>query len=293
VARILAKILHGLSLIPSDKVVEKAGNDLTAGYVGQTSEKVQQILKEADGGLLFIDEAYSLGNGPFGKEALDTLVQAMTSPEYSGVVIILAGYSKDLEDMMNVNPGLKSRFTNFLDFKDWNASDCAEYFEACSTKEGYSIDKEIREKFEEGCRVLIGLDGWANARDVKTLWEEIKDERSNRLISGPVEIEKSLTLEDVTTAIGRIIQSRIPGSTISLDASSDPLSELDRLFKADIIKEKIGRLRNTLIIAKQENSEIPPVGHFVFRGSPGKLNRNIVCYMIGNDCCINMLLYYQ
>jgi len=88
VARTIAGVLFGLQLKPSDKIVETTALDLTAAYVGQTGDKVNQALREAKGGILFVDEAYNLGQGGFGKEACDTLVAGMTSDEFRDVQII-------------------------------------------------------------------------------------------------------------------------------------------------------------------------------------------------------------
>ncbi|KAG6948977.1 hypothetical protein JG688_00014836 [Phytophthora aleatoria] len=93
VARVMAQILHAMK------------------YVGQTKTKVTEKLVEAKGGLLFIDEAYELGKGMYGEEA-------RTNPSYAGMVIVIAGYAKDMDVMLNRNAGLKSRFTRFIDFPD-------------------------------------------------------------------------------------------------------------------------------------------------------------------------------
>lgn len=95
VARAMAKILHGLGVLETTKLVETSGLDLTAEHVGQTKQKVAAKLGEAKGGVLFIDEAYELGKETFAEEAMTTLVAAMIDPSYIGLVIIIAGYSKD------------------------------------------------------------------------------------------------------------------------------------------------------------------------------------------------------
>ena len=129
VARTIAKVLFGLGLIPSDRIVETSALELTADYVGQTTTKVTEALRESKGGILFIDEAYNLGIGPFGKEACDTIVAAMTSEQFKDVVIVIAGYPHDIDSMLNSNAGLKSRFTHFFEFPDWRPEDCKSFFE--------------------------------------------------------------------------------------------------------------------------------------------------------------------
>ena len=111
VARVIADILYELGLKSTNKIVEKSALDLTADFVGQTTTKVTEALNDAAGGILFIDEAYNLGEGQFGKEACDTLVAAMTSREHSSVTVVIAGYADAIHEMLDVNSGLKSRFT--------------------------------------------------------------------------------------------------------------------------------------------------------------------------------------
>lgn len=107
VARIMATILYSLDLISTNKMVETSGLELTGEFLGQTKTKVTETLREAKGGILFVDEAYTLGFGQYGKEACDTLVAAMTSEEYTDLIIIIAGYEADIDKMLDGNAGLK------------------------------------------------------------------------------------------------------------------------------------------------------------------------------------------
>jgi SpoVK/Ycf46/Vps4 family AAA+-type ATPase len=270
VARALADVLFGLGLKPSNKIVEKSALDLTADHVGQTTTKVTAALKEAKGGVLFIDEAYNLGEGPFGKEACDTIVQAMTSEEFQDVLIVIAGYPKEINDMLNSNSGLKSRFTQFFEFPDWEAKDCVAFFEMRASKEQFAIGEGVLEKVKQGCSVVGKLDGWGNGRDVTRLWEEAKSHRAERVYDyvSP-EIEKTIMLEDLKEAVDSMIQARIPGSTIP-EEGSDPLAKLDKLYRMDKVKAQLQKMKKAWAVAGREGSEAPDLGHFVFRGSPGK-----------------------
>ncbi|KAI8896071.1 hypothetical protein BC833DRAFT_599019, partial [Globomyces pollinis-pini] len=111
VARVMADILFQLEVIATDRIIETSGLALTGEFVGQTKKKVTETLGQAKGSVLFIDEAYELGKGIYGEEAMTTLLAAMTDPEYKGMVIIIAGYPHDIDTMLNRNVGLKSRFT--------------------------------------------------------------------------------------------------------------------------------------------------------------------------------------
>lgn len=113
VARVMADILFELEIVATKNIVETSGIltlikglDLTGQYLGQTKSKVNEMLGQAKGSVLFIDEAYELGKGPYGEEAMTTLLAAMTDPEYKGMVIIIAGYSKDIDNMLNRNEGI-------------------------------------------------------------------------------------------------------------------------------------------------------------------------------------------
>ena len=276
VARVIADVLFGLGLKPSNKIVEKSALDMTADYVGQTKTKVTEALKEAKGGVLFIDEAYNLGRGSFGKEACDTIVQAMTSDEFADVLIVIAGYPSEINDMLNSNSGLKSRFTHFFEFPNWEPADCVSFFEMCATNEQFTVEKGVLEKVEYGCSVIRALDGWGNGRDVKKLWEEAKSQRAERVYAydGP-ETPKRIMLNDVKAGVESVIQARIPGATV-LEEGSDPLEKLDKLYRMETVKEKLEQMRKAWAVAKREGMEKPKAGHFVFTGSPGE-KRGVIC----------------
>lgn len=209
VARVIANVLFSLGLIPSDKIVERSALELTAGYVGQTADKVNNILRDAKGGILFIDEAYNLGVGSFGKEACDTLVQAMTSDSYKDLVIVIAGYAYEIDQMLDSNQGLKSRFTNYFDFPDWSPTDCVIFFEMLSKKNNFSLLENVGVIVEEGCRKLIELEGWGNGRDVTRLWNDAKSNRDAR-VHKTGECDRMINIDDVNAAVEKMIQPRKP-----------------------------------------------------------------------------------
>jgi SpoVK/Ycf46/Vps4 family AAA+-type ATPase len=268
VARALANILFGLKLKPTPKIVETTGLDLMANYVGQTATKTTEKLKESKGGILFIDEAYNLGVGTYAKEALDTLLAAMTSPDYEDVSIVIAGYPDELNQMMTTNPGMKSRFTEFIDFEDWDVEDCASFFKLCSSQKNFELESGVVEAVRQGCSTIRSLNGWGNGRDVRQLFTESKGLRDKRVYDTP-NVEKTLALADVQAAIQGMIQARIPGALFGQD-SEDPLSELDKLYKMEKVKDKLDGMRKKLEVAQREGDDSTKVSlHFVFRGAPG------------------------
>ncbi|KAG1712488.1 hypothetical protein DVH05_000232 [Phytophthora capsici] len=270
VARVMADILHGMGVLATTKLVETSGLELTAEYVGQTKEKMNQKLGEAKGGLMFIDEAYELGKGKFGEEAMTTLVAAMTNPSYAGMVIIIAGYPKDMDQMLDRNVGLKSRFTKFIDFPDWEAQDAVMFLSGKAETENFEVESEAVLSLQKTFVELKKLANFGNGRDAVRVWEELKRCRSQRVVKEP-ELEPTITEDDAENAGQAVIIARrgggVPGKGVPAD--EDPMKLLDELYRMDQIRAQLTRLKTEMIVAEREGSKRPEIGHFVFRGSPG------------------------
>lgn len=179
-ARIVAQLLKELGVLKTGHLVEVDRSDLVAGYVGQTALKTKDVIESALGGVLFIDEAYSLAqnNDQFGKEAIDTLVKAMEDYR-DELVVIVAGYSDDMDKFLQINQGLSSRFNIQIPFKDYSLK---ELFEIAIKM--YS-DKEYR-LTHESCIILshilkMGLELGENGRFVRNVVEESIRAQSTRL----------------------------------------------------------------------------------------------------------------
>lgn len=206
VARILARLYRQIGVLSGGQLVECDRSGLVAGYVGQTAVKTQKKIEEAMGGVLFIDEAYSLArnsdNGTdFGQEAIDTLLKAMEDHR-EDFVVIAAGYTGPMENFIQSNPGLKSRFNKFIEFPDYTVDELMQIFDLNCTKYQYSPDPEAREQV----RTLIMLqksgtpENFANARAVRNLFETIITNQARRiaLLEKPtVEQMQQITLEDL------------------------------------------------------------------------------------------------
>lgn len=125
VARIVGRMFEAMGVLPKGHMVECERADLVGEYIGHTAQKTREQVKKAMGGVLFVDEAYALARGgekDFGKEAIDTLVKAMEDNK-DRLVLILAGYSREMESFLDVNPGLRSRFPIHIDFPDYSTAD--------------------------------------------------------------------------------------------------------------------------------------------------------------------------
>ncbi|KAG2452041.1 hypothetical protein HYH02_003079 [Chlamydomonas schloesseri] len=173
VARRVGLLFESLGLLASSEVVCCSANDFVTGYVNQASGKTREIFAKAVGGVLFIDEAYRLNpknGGPFMQEALDEMVQLLTEPTYMGkMVVILAGYDKEIEELMGVNPGLKSRFSQRLHFPDFSPADAAQLLALQLRKEyALELDAGAAEALPGMAEQLAAAPNWANGRDVGT-----------------------------------------------------------------------------------------------------------------------------
>lgn len=186
VARLLAKIYHKLGVLSKGHLVEVDRSGLVGGYVGQTALKVQDVIQKSLGGVLFIDEAYSLtankGENDFGLEAVDTLLKGMEDHR-DDLIVIVAGYPDLMNEFLNSNPGLRSRFNKFIYFADYEPDELCNIFRSMCDNSGYIITKEcenyINTYFEK--RYLTRNTNFANGRDVRNFFENAIVNQANRL----------------------------------------------------------------------------------------------------------------
>lgn len=188
VARILAGIYKDLGVLEKGHLVEVDRSGLVKGYLGQTAERVQEVVKEAMGGILFIDEAYTLtvnkGDGDYGQEAVDTLLKAMEDNR-DNLIVIVAGYPELMEAFLESNPGLKSRFNKFVYFEDYSAKEQLEILENMCKKQDYILSEGAKLYAESFLikRTEVRPDNFANARDVRNMLERAISSQATRLIS--------------------------------------------------------------------------------------------------------------
>lgn len=189
VAREFAKILFSLGLIKKNNhVVEIQGEDLVSGYIGQTSGHAQDLIESAFGGILFIDEAYGLvGNtgqgGDFFKTAQNKLLKYMEDHS-DKLIVIAAGYEKQLQDLLATNPGFPSRFTNHISFNDYSEDELLDILYLYSKKEGYLIENEAKpllKTYITNLKSSIPQSQFGNARVVRNIWNQLKSILNRRL----------------------------------------------------------------------------------------------------------------
>ena len=205
VARLLAKIYHKLGVLSKGHLVEVDRSGLVGGYVGQTAIKVQEVIEKALGGVLFIDEAYSLtankGENDYGMEAVDTLLKGMEDHR-EDLVVIVAGYPELMNDFLNSNPGLRSRFNKFINFVDYTPEELYEIFDGMCKKSGYTTTENCKNYVKKYMQTIYMNRNvnFANGRDVRNFFENAMVNQANRLSSNfnvSNEDLSELTINDV------------------------------------------------------------------------------------------------
>lgn len=205
VARILANIYKGLGVLKGGQLVEVDRSGLVSGYIGQTALKTQEVIDKAMDGLLFIDEAYTLtsgkGSSDFGQEAVDTLLKAMEDHR-DRLIVIVAGYNEPMEEFLNSNPGLKSRFNKFIDFTDYSAEQLVSILESMCAGKEYRLSTEANEAaLSHFSHCLEQKDeNFANAREVRNYLEQAISRHANRIIhveNATKELLSTIEVEDL------------------------------------------------------------------------------------------------
>ncbi len=205
VARLLSKIYCELGLLSKGTLVETDRSGLVAGFVGQTAIKVSEVVKSALGGVLFIDEAYSLSNqataNDYGSEAIDTLVKMMEDHR-DDLVVIVAGYTEEMRQFLKANTGLISRFNTFIEFPDYTTSELIDILKSMAGKAGLSYTKEAVHVIQNYLDGLNETDRreLGNARGIRNLFEKNLMAQANRIVSLKQPTKRQLatiTLQDV------------------------------------------------------------------------------------------------
>lgn len=211
-ARKIGKVFYDMGFLSEDAVVECSATDLIGQFVGQTGPKVVQKLDEALGKVLFIDEAYRLGDGQYGKEATDELVDCLTKQQYKNkMIVVLAGYEGEINRLLAVNPGLSSRFPEEIFFQNLDPAMCVKLLVQrirkrdkfrWASNDSTNLQKDVENTFA----TLSGLPGWGNGRDIETL--------ANRVISTvlttcqPVNGNFIVTWDIVMPQVRRLLNER-------------------------------------------------------------------------------------
>ncbi len=184
VARIVAEIYKDLGVLRKGHLVECDRSSLVAGYVGQTAIKTNEMIDKALDGVLFIDEAYTLAKDgdSFGQEAIDTLLKRMED-DRKRLVVIVAGYTKEMKDFIESNPGLKSRFNRYIEFEDYTEDELVELFKKLAEGQKFVLSDGFEEQLKHVLRNILSENAatFGNGRGVRNLFEKTVLKQANRL----------------------------------------------------------------------------------------------------------------
>lgn len=204
VARIVAEILYNLKYIKQNKLVEVSSKDLVAEYVGQTAPKTNAVIQKALGGVLFIDEAYSLasnkGQGSsYNEEAVATLIQAMENYR-DDLVVIFAGYTKEMQDFLDMNSGIVSRIGYTVEFEDYTEDELLQIFMQMMSKSGFEVTEDAQNKVKEIIKEYKDTKNFGNARFVRNIYEKsIVKHAANTAGKKQKKVLKTIKPEDIST----------------------------------------------------------------------------------------------
>ncbi|WP_150242839.1 AAA family ATPase [Nocardiopsis quinghaiensis] len=290
VARTLATIFHSFGLLPTSRVVEAQRADLVGEYLGATAIKTNELVDRALGGVLFVDEAYSLvneGDGQsdrFGNEAVQTLLKR-AEDDRDQLVIVLAGYEKEMDAFLASNPGLASRFATRISFPSYSADELFRIAESLVHQRGDTLEagaaQALRRRFDQVVQREV-VDELGNGRFARSVVEKAAQARDVRVVTAGVdgdapaprpEAEDLITVRaaDVETA-HRELTSRLPGFG-EAPGIEEALAELDAMIGLEPVKEQVRSIVAQLRVAKLREEQgllnQAPMRHFVFSGPPG------------------------
>ncbi|MGW5878640.1 AAA family ATPase [Nocardiopsis terrae] len=290
VARTLATIFHSFGLLPTSRVVEAQRADLVGEYLGATAIRTNELIDGALGGVLFVDEAYSLvneGDGQadrFGNEAVQTLLKR-AEDDRGRLVIVLAGYEKEMDAFLASNPGLASRFATRISFPSYSSAELFRIAETLVAQRGDFLDPDaartLRRRFDQTVQ-REAVDELGNGRFARSMVEKASQARDVRVVTSGVGGDEpaprpsaddlvTVRAADVETAYTELT-SRLPGFGES-PGLEEAMAELDGMIGLEPVKEQVRSLVAQLRVARLREEQglphQPPMRHFVFTGPPG------------------------
>jgi len=282
VVNMLGKLYKKMGLLSKGHVKEVDRSDLVAQYIGQTAPKVKKIIEEARGGILFIDEAYSLtrakeDSNDFGHEVLEILIREMSDGK-GDIAIMCAGYPKEMRHFIDANPGLKSRFNHYFHFEDYMPEEMFAIAELASSKKGVTITDAAKNLMQE---MLVEVyrardNSFGNARYVYSLVDEAKMNLGLRLMNHPNVMELSNeTLSTIELLDMQKVFASQGKKKLSLEVNEkilkEGLAELNALTGMNGVKEEINELVKLVRFYKETGRDVLNKFslHSIFTGNPG------------------------
>ena len=273
VARIMADVFRSLGILSRGQLVEADRSKLVAGYSGQTAIKTNQLIDSAMGGVLFIDEAYTLKSNDqdsFGSEAIDTLLKRLED-DRGKFICIVAGYTDNMHDFIDTNPGLKSRFTQTIHFEDYTPDELTQIFINLASGKKFTVDEETRgaihRQFEQ---LYLRRDkNFGNAREARRIFDQAVERQSQRLIT---EMNNpNFTNEDMYRIT---VADLAVGQSEKIRPLDEVLNELDDFIGMLSVKNLIRRLAVQSMFMKQRAAlgagKVQQMAmNFILTGNPG------------------------
>jgi len=282
VAKMMGKLYKKMGLLTKGHVTEVDRVDLVGEYIGQTAPKVREVINKARGGVLFIDEAYSLARSnddskDFGREVVEIILKEMSNGE-GDLAVIVAGYPKEMKHFMDSNPGLKSRFKLFFEFADYLPQELSQIANFAGQEKGVKLTKKAKSRIDE---IIIEAfrnrdRTFGNARFVFDLIEKAKINLGLRVMAAEEPALKeydelaTITLEDVNK-IAITTEKTLPKIPVDNSLLKDSLAELDNLIGMDAIKTQIHELVELVSFYRETGRNVLNSFylHTVFIGNPG------------------------
>ena len=273
VARIMADVFRTLGILSRGQLIEADRSKLVAGFAGQTAIKTNQLIDSAMGGVLFIDEAYTLKSNDqdsFGAEAIDTLLKRLED-DRGKFVCIVAGYTDNMHDFIDANPGLKSRFTQTIHFDDYTPDELTQIFLNLAKGKNFTVDEEtkgtIHRQFEQ---LYLRRDkNFGNAREARRIFDQAVEKQSQRLVTmmGTPDFKE----EDMYRITSADLEVETAAKARPLD---EVLNELDEFIGMRSVKNMIRRLAVQNMFMKQRaamgaGSVQQMSMNFILTGNPG------------------------
>jgi SpoVK/Ycf46/Vps4 family AAA+-type ATPase len=282
VARLVGRVFKSLGFLSKGHVVETDRSGLVGEYVGQTAQKTNKMLDEAMGGILFVDEAYALSSGSksdFGDEALEAILKRMED-QRDQLVVIFAGYPDEMDELLQSNPGLKSRFANHLNFEDFSAEQLLSILKKMLVKSSHFLTVNAEQFASKYLQFIADTSDryFGNAREVRNLFEDLLKSQSSRLAK---QIAENANASD-QLSYEELRQIHLPDlrecyqfdyEEYHEETLEDILAELNELIGLGNIKQEIEEMARYIEILKRRkesglSTDIPGM-HAVFMGSPG------------------------
>ena len=286
VARLLGEIYRSLGILKRGHVVEVDRGSLVGEFIGQTAIKTNSLIDSAIDGILFIDEAYTLipedSSRDFGQEAVDTLLKRMED-DRDRLIVIVAGYSDEMDRFLKSNPGLASRFNRIFHFADYSPEDLYKIFCQFCESGKYKLEKEASDKLMRYFKFIYQsrTKTFGNARKVRNIFEETVKNQSTRIAEVDDltdEVLATIVLKDIETTVEDEFTDDIPESIDSI------MQELNGMVGLEKVKNDVRMLLNYIKVEKMRMekgfSTQPPTLHAIFYGPPGT-GKTTVARIIG------------